>query len=236
VPKPRGWRSAWSERQTVAALDECRSSSPGSSFRELIGEIALRVGVEPRALAVRVLLQLPRIVSHNGWIARGQARRELTGTAERLRNDARAACAPHALEEFPPRDLIFEVIDPSRALPVLSSLHYLPELSVQLLVFCAGRPNRQASVTLSGLLPLQWTCVAVSFTVSSGFQGSEPGMSPGCIRSMSRRRMRFHSYCQRFENTCAATCFQLICSLRRWTLILVSLGAAIVLQIGGNDD
>jgi hypothetical protein len=28
----------------------------------------------------------------------------------------------------------------------------------------------------------------------------------------------------------------LICSLRRWTLILVSLGAAIVLQIGGNDD
>ncbi len=140
-------------------LEECRSSSPGSAFRELIRETALRVGVEPRTLAVRVLLQLPRIASHKGWIARGQARRELIISAERLRNDARAVRALVPVEEFPLRDLTFEVIDPSRALPVLSSLHYLRSVRSDSLYFALVDPIAKLPVTICSLSPLQWNCV-----------------------------------------------------------------------------
>ncbi len=72
-------------------LNECRSFSPASPFRALVRETARRVGVEPRALAVRVLLHLPRVASHSGWVTRWQAQRELRISAERLHGDARAA-------------------------------------------------------------------------------------------------------------------------------------------------
>ena len=72
-------------------LDECRSFSPESSFAALVSEVARRVGVEPRALAVRALLHLPRTASYKGWVSRWQVDRELRINAERLRHDLRAA-------------------------------------------------------------------------------------------------------------------------------------------------
>src|SRR4030095_15232846 len=106
-------------------LDECRSFSRTSSFPALVTETALRVGVEPRALAVRVLLHLPRVASHNGWVTRWQAQRELRISASRLRGDTRAVSNHLPAKRFSLRELAFEVIDPSRALPLLTSLHYL---------------------------------------------------------------------------------------------------------------
>src|SRR5512132_3452578 len=72
-------------------LDESRSFSPESAFGALVGETARRVGVEPRALAVRVLLHLPRVASYKGWVTSPQVQRELRISAERLQKDVRAA-------------------------------------------------------------------------------------------------------------------------------------------------
>jgi hypothetical protein len=43
----------------------------------IVMESARTAGVEPRALAVRALLQLPRVGTHNGWIEGWQAQREV---------------------------------------------------------------------------------------------------------------------------------------------------------------
>jgi hypothetical protein len=53
-------------------LDECRSFSLESFFTVLVKEpeTAHRIGVEPRALAVRTLLHRPRIASYKGWMRR----------------------------------------------------------------------------------------------------------------------------------------------------------------------
>ena len=101
-------------------LDECRSFSPESSFAALVSEVARRVGVEPRALAVRALLHLPRTASYKGWVSRWQVDRELRINAERLRHDLRAARGYVPLQPFALRDLAFEEVHPSRALPVLT--------------------------------------------------------------------------------------------------------------------
>ena len=141
-------------------LDECRPFLPASSFGALVRQTAQRVGVEPRALAVRALLHLPRVASSKGWITGRQVQRELRISAERLRDDTRATRGYVPLEEFPLRDLVFEEIDSSRALPVLTRLHYLRSARPDSHYFALVDPVRRLPVTLCGLSLLQWRCVA----------------------------------------------------------------------------
>jgi hypothetical protein len=140
-------------------LDECRSFSPESSFGALVSEVAGRAGVGPRALAVRALLHLPRVASFEGWVSRWQVRRELRISAERLRRDLRAArgCVP--LQHFALRDLAFEEVEPSRALPVLTLLHYLRSARPDSRHFALVDPVHRLPVTLCSLSALQWACV-----------------------------------------------------------------------------
>jgi hypothetical protein len=140
-------------------LDACRFRS-ASPFRALVRETALRVGVEPRALAVRVLLHLPRVASHRGWVTRWQAHRELRLGAERLRRDAQAAGTHVPIEEFPLSDLAFEEIDSARAIPVLMSLHYLQSARPGSRYFALVDPVDRLPVSLCSVSPLQWKCVA----------------------------------------------------------------------------
>ena len=102
------------------------------------------MAVEPRALAVRALLHLPRVASHNGWVTRWQVQRELRISAERLRSDARAARSHVPVEKFSLRELAFEEIDSSRALPLLTSLHYLRSARQDSRLLRAGRSDRPA--------------------------------------------------------------------------------------------
>jgi hypothetical protein len=140
-------------------LAECRSLSPESSFTVLVKETAHRVGVEPRALAVRTLLHLPRVATYKGWISRWQVQRELRVSAERLRSDERAARSRVPLERFQLHDLTFREIPSARALPVLASLHYLQSARPGSRHFALVDPVDGLPVTLCSMSPLEWKCV-----------------------------------------------------------------------------
>jgi hypothetical protein len=140
-------------------LDQCRCFSPTSPFGALLTETARRVGVEPRALAVRALLHLPRVASYEGWVTRRQVMRELTTSAERLCRDIKAARSHVAVKKFSLHDLRFEEIDSSRALPVFTSLHYLRSPRPGSLYFALVDPVDKLPVTLCSMSPLQWKCV-----------------------------------------------------------------------------
>jgi hypothetical protein len=115
--------------------------------------------VEARALAVHTLLHLPRVASHKGWIRRGQAQKELRISAKRLRRDVRAARAHLPVEEFSLRELAFELIDPSRAVPILTSLHYLHSIRQHSVYFALVDPIERLPVSLCSVSPLEWKCV-----------------------------------------------------------------------------
>jgi hypothetical protein len=140
-------------------LDECRSSTPASPFGAMVSETAHRLGVEPRSLAVRTLLHLPRVASYGGWVRRSQAQRELRISAERLHSDTRAARTHLPVEKFSLPELTFEVIDRSRALPILTSLHYLRSARQDSVYFALVDPIDRLPVSLCSVSPLQWKCV-----------------------------------------------------------------------------
>jgi hypothetical protein len=141
-------------------LDECRSFSGTASFPALVRETALRVGVEPRALAVRVLLHLPRVASQKGWVTRWQAQRELRISAAQLHCDAHAVRDYLPVKRFPLRELVFEMIDPSRAIPLLRSLHYLRSARQGSLYFALVDPTDRRPVSLCSVSRLEWKCVS----------------------------------------------------------------------------
>ena len=140
-------------------LEECRGLSPGSSFAVLVKESAFQVGVQPRALAVRALLHLPRVATPTGWITKRQLRAELRLNAERLRSDERAARSYVPFEKFQLHDLIFQEIDSARALPVLASLHYLRSVRPGSRHFALVDPTQGLPVSLCSMSPLEWKCV-----------------------------------------------------------------------------
>jgi hypothetical protein len=141
-------------------LSECRILLPPSPFRALVRETASGMDVEPRALAVRTLLHLPRLASHNGWVKRWQALRELRISAARLRSDTRAVSNHLAVQKYSLRELAFEVIDPPRALPLLTSLHYLRSARQDSIYFALVDPIDRLPVSLCSLSRLKWKCVS----------------------------------------------------------------------------
>jgi hypothetical protein len=153
-------------------LNECRSFSRASSFPALVMETALRVGLEPRALAVRVLLHLPRVASPDGWVTRWQVQRELRISADRLHGDARAVSVHLPVKKFSLLELGFEVIDPSRALPLLTSLHYLRSARQDSLYFALVDPIDRLPVSLCSVSRLEWKRVSnqlqAQFTIRPG--------------------------------------------------------------------
>ena len=125
----------------------------------MVMETARIAGVEPRALAVRALLHLPRVASYSGWVPKRQAKEELRINAERLRSDVRAASRHVPIRKFQLTDLDFEEVDSSRALPVLTSLHYLRGSRPNSLYFALVDPVGRLPVSLCSISPLQWKCV-----------------------------------------------------------------------------
>jgi hypothetical protein len=140
-------------------LEECRSLS-SRTFRTLVAKTASSIGVEPRALAVSVLLQLPRVASHDGWIAGWQVQHEVRTSALRLRSDTQAVRIHLPMETFELHDLIFEQIPSSRAIPMLTSLHYLRSARPDSLYFALVDPIRSLPVSLCSVSPLAWKRLA----------------------------------------------------------------------------
>jgi hypothetical protein len=140
-------------------LDECRYFTPTSAFAALVCSTARGLDVEPRALAVRSLLHLPRVASNNGSMTRRDVLREVMTSADQLRRDTRAARRNVPREKFALQDLVFEKIDSSRALPILTLLHYLRSVRPGSMYFALVDPIDRLPVTICSLSPLQWKCV-----------------------------------------------------------------------------
>ena len=90
----------------------------------------------------------------SGWVTTWQAQRELRINAERLRSDVRAARS-----HVPRRrnsnsaSWLFELIDPFRALPLLTSLHYLRSARQDSLYFALVDPIDRLPVSLCSVSP-----------------------------------------------------------------------------------
>jgi len=149
-------------------LKECRGFLPASAFSALVTETARIADVQPRALAVRALLHLPRLASCNGWVPKRQAERELGTSAEQLLGDVRAARRHVPIGKFQLADLDFEEIDSSRALPVLTSLHYLRGSRPNSLYFALVDPVGRLPVSLCSISPMQWKCVGNQISAQHG--------------------------------------------------------------------
>jgi hypothetical protein len=85
--------------------------------------------------------------------------RELQISAARLRADLQAAIGHVPFEQFRLGDLAFEEIESSRAVPVLTLLHYLRSSRRDSRYFALVDPIHRLPVTLCSLSPLQWKCV-----------------------------------------------------------------------------
>ena len=144
---------------TGLKLEDCRSLGPGSSFNALVAKAACRVDVEPRGLAVRALLHLPRVASHEGWLTRREVQRELKISADLLHRDVRAARNHVSREAFDLGELVFEKVDSSQAIPILTLLHYLRSARPGSVYFALVDPLRKLPIALCSLSPLQWKCV-----------------------------------------------------------------------------
>lgn len=137
-------------------LAECRSFSSTSSFGVLVRKVAREVDVEPRALAVRALLHLPRVASRTGWVTNWRVKREVEISAEQLGQDIQGARKFLPVGKFPLCDLAFEEIDSRRAVPVLSLLHYLRSARPGSRYFALVDPVHSLPVSLCSVCPLEW--------------------------------------------------------------------------------
>jgi hypothetical protein len=155
----RGGDPSGADADAGLHLDECRLSR-ASLFGALARDTAREAGVEFRSLAVRVLLHLPRVASNKGWVRQWQAQKELRISAERLRRDAWEARTHLPVEKFTLRELAFELIDPSRAVPVLTSLHYLQSVRPHSMYLALVDPIDRLPVALCSVSALEWKCVA----------------------------------------------------------------------------
>jgi hypothetical protein len=139
------------------SLADCRSQM--ALFADLVREAAVTMRVESRALAVRALLQLPRVASRSGWVGRRSLQREIRNSAGRLRLDARAAQNHVAVGTFALADLSFAQIDSERADMVFRSLHYLRSARAGSQNFALVDPIDRRPVSLVSISRLEWTCV-----------------------------------------------------------------------------
>jgi hypothetical protein len=153
-------------------MDECRGW-PTSRFGAMVRQTASRLGVEPRALAVRTLLHLPRIASRAGWMRRRDVDRELSFNAERLRRDVGAAKRYVAADSFLLRQLSFEFIDSTTAEPVFTLLHYLGSARPGALNFALVDPAQRLPVTLCSVSPLEWKRVAGQIHLQFGISATD---------------------------------------------------------------
>jgi hypothetical protein len=158
-------------------LADCRSHH--AAFGSLVSDTAARMGVESRALAVRALLQLPRVASPSGWIGRRNLEREIQKSAQGLRVDARAAQDYLPVGSFALADLSFEQIDSDRADAVFKSLHYLRSARAGSLNFGLVDPINRRPVSLVSMSRLEWSCVRNEIC-------AQFDMAPGAIWEVSR--------------------------------------------------
>ncbi|WP_433022550.1 hypothetical protein [Kribbella sp. CA-294648] len=137
------------------SLDDCRD--PSSEFGRLVKEAARRRGVEPRALAVRALLHLPRVAGFGGRLTRRQVGAEIARSADELLSDQAKVERLVPAGVFELQDLRF-VADYSGAdaEAVFTHLHYLRNARPGALNYALVDPVYGQPISLCSVSPLEW--------------------------------------------------------------------------------
>jgi hypothetical protein len=134
-------------------LADCRAW--GTRYLALAQQ-AVTKGVEARSLAVRGLLQLPRVAGRDGLVSERTVRGELLVAAGRLRVDADSVEALCPVDKVPLRELRFELLQDGIPERILSALHYLRGPRPGSLNFALVDPVKRRPVTLCSVSPLDW--------------------------------------------------------------------------------
>jgi hypothetical protein len=129
-------------------------------FTRLLSSAANSASVNPRALADRTLLHLPRVATRDGWVTTGQIEKELFRSARLLSSDTQAV--EHLLPDrkFALDALTFvEDFDPVTSYKLFSSLHYLRSARLGSRNFALVDPVKGRPVTICSVSPFEWVSV-----------------------------------------------------------------------------
>ncbi len=118
------------------------------------------MGVEPRALIVRVLLHLPRVASWKGWVNERQLKRQIQICAHRLRKEVAAVAKTGPAAAFLLSQLRFQRIEEAQAQPILTHLHYLGGARPGSSYFSLVDPVQGRPIALCSVSEFRWTRVA----------------------------------------------------------------------------
>jgi hypothetical protein len=137
------------------SLDDCRDHE--SEFGRLVRDAAIQREVEPRALAVRTLLHLPRVAGFSGRVSWRQIRAELRKQTEELLADQGELKRLVPTGVFRLQDLRF-VADYSseNAHEIFSRLHYLRSARPGALNYALVDPVYGQPISLCSVSPLEW--------------------------------------------------------------------------------
>ncbi|WP_432950223.1 hypothetical protein ACQPXM_18525 [Kribbella sp. CA-253562] len=143
--------------RTKFTLESCRTGD--EAFLALVEKQARRHQVEPRALAVRTLLQLPRVASHNGRIRRRDLDAELRNSAVQLRADQAHVIDLVPIDAYPLGALQFVECETEDADAIFGNLHYLRSARPGSRNFALVDPIHRRPVTLCSVSPMDWVLV-----------------------------------------------------------------------------
>jgi hypothetical protein len=155
------------QANTLVTLDDCRRHA--SWFGQLVSDAAGRKGVEPRALAVRTLLHLPRVAGSGGQLTLRQIRAELGRcTEELLADQARLGRrVPEGVFKLGHLRLAAGY-SPDDAKEIFTHLHYLRSARSGSINYALVDPVYGRPISLCSVSPMEWRLVGRQLTKQFG--------------------------------------------------------------------
>jgi hypothetical protein len=137
------------------SLEDCRPHD--SPFGRRVREAAAGNDIEPRALAVRTLLHLPRVARLDGRVRWGRLEDELRRRATELKVDQAKAGALVPRARFELKRLQFVAdYNADKAADIFTNLHYLHSARAGSLNYALVDPYDERPVSLCSVSPLEW--------------------------------------------------------------------------------
>lgn len=150
-------------------------------FREIVSRVAKECDVPERALAVRTLLQLPRVARRDGELPRTAVEAEAVVSAQELAEDHAAFRLRWGwpLPGVPLGDLRFGRLDDELATDLFDRLHYLRQHRAGSVTYGLVDPGSGLPLAVCSVSPLEWRKAASLFR-------STFGVPPEAVRDLSR--------------------------------------------------
>lgn len=154
----------------VVSMSACREYDP--VFFTLIESVADRLSLSSRQLAVRTLMQIPRIADVDGNIDMIALRAEIEYVAEILAHDLAAyrseAVWPETVGSV--SDLVFDRLDQPTARSIFGRLHYLKSYREDSEAYALFTPDTHQPLAACTVSPLQWDALAELIESTTGVQ------------------------------------------------------------------